>query len=134
MTKRILAVGILCLLSMAYGAVAASDKVNIEVGGMINHGPMQPTVEAIKEVTSSYGDKVNVTWIDITTDEGQKWLQDHGLTAHLNILINGNYKFNVDGKEVIFQWFEGQNWTKEELDAVIGDVIDNNGKAVPESD
>jgi len=134
MTKKILAVGLMCLLSMACGALAASDKVNVEVGGMINHGPMQPTVEAIKEVTSSYGDKVNVTWIDITTDEGQKWLQDHGLTAHLNILINGNYKFNVDGKEVIFQWFEGQNWTKEELDAVIGDVIDNNGKAVPESD
>jgi hypothetical protein len=133
MAKKILVVGLMCLLSLAFGAVAASDEVNIEVGGMINHGPMQPTVEAIKEVTSNYGDKVSVTWIDIETDEGQKWLQDHGLTAHLNILINGNYKFNVDGKEVTFQWFEGQNWTKEELDAVIGDVIDNNGKAAPES-
>jgi hypothetical protein len=51
----------------------------------------------------------------------------------MNILINGNYKFNLDGKEVTFQWFEGQYWTKEDLEAVINDVLSNNGKAVPES-
>jgi hypothetical protein len=117
---------------LAYGAFAAStDKVNIDVAGMINHGPMQPTVEAIKEVTSKFGDKVTVNWIDTTTEDGQKYLQDHGLSAHLNILINGNYRFNLDGKDVTFQWFEGQYWTKEDLDAVINDVLSNNGKAVP---
>ena len=134
MSKKILAVCALCLLSLACGAVATlTDNVNIEVGGMINHGPMQPTLEAIKEVTSKYGDKVAVTWIDTTTDDGQKWLRDHGLSAHLNILINGSYKYKLDGKEVAFQWFEGQYWTKEDLDAVINDVLSNNGKAVPES-
>jgi hypothetical protein len=134
MSKIILAVCVLCLLSLAYGAVATStDKVNIDVAGMINHGPMQPTVQAIKEVTSKYGDNVTVNWIDTTTDEGQKYLQDHGLTAHLNILINGIYKYKLDGKDVTFQWFEGQYWTKDDLDAVINDVLSNNGKAVPES-
>jgi hypothetical protein len=132
MSKIILAVCVLCLLSLAYGAFATStDKVNIDVAGMINHGPMQPTVKAIKEVTSKYGDTVTVNWIDTTTDEGQKYLQDHGLSAHLNILINGNYKFNLDGKDVTFQWLVNGTWTKDNLDAVISDTIDNNGKAVP---
>jgi len=132
MSKVFQAVCTLCLISLAYGAFAAStDKVNIDVAGMINHGPMQPTVEAIKEVTSKFGDKVTVNWIDTTTEDGQKYLQDHGLSAHLNILINGNYRFNLDGKDVTFQWFEGQYWTKEDLDAVINDVLSNNGKAVP---
>jgi len=132
MSKIFQAVCTLCLISLAYGAFAAStDKVNIDVAGMINHGPMQPTIEAIKEVTSKFGDKVTVNWIDTTTEDGQKYLQDHGLSAHLNILINGNYRFNLDGKEVTFQWFEGQYWTKEDLDAVINDVLSNNGKAVP---
>lgn len=132
MSKKILAVCVLCLLSLTCGAVATStDKVNIDVAGMINHGPMQPTVTAIKEVTSKYGDNVTVNWIDITTDAGQKWVQDRGLTAHMNILINGYYKYTLDGKEVTFQWFEGQYWTKEDLDAVINDVLSNNGKATP---
>jgi hypothetical protein len=130
--SKTLAVCILCLFFLVYGSDAAStDKVDIDVAGYINHGPMQPTIEAIKEVTSKYGDKVTVTWIDTTNDEGQKYLQDHGLTAHLNVLINGNYKYNLDGKEVTFQWFEGQYWSKEDLDAVINDVVSNNGKAVP---
>jgi hypothetical protein len=132
MSRIIFAVCVLCLLSLAYGAFATStDKVNIDVAGMINHGPMQPTVKSIKEVTSKYEDKVTVNWIDTTTDEGQKYLQDHGLSAHLNILINGNYKYNLDGKDVTFQWLVDGTWTKEDLDAVINDVVSNNGKAEP---
>ncbi len=132
MSKIFQAVCTLCLISLAYGAFAAStDKVNIDVAGMINHGPMQPTVKAIKEVTSKFGDKVTVNWIDTTTEDGQKYLQDHGLSAHLNILINENYRFNLDGKDVNFLWMEGGTWTKDDLDAVISDMIDNNGKAVP---
>ena len=132
--SKILVVCILCLLPLAYGAIATpTDKVNVDIAGYINHGPMQPTITAIKEVTSKYGDKIKVTWIDIDTDEGQQYLKDHGLTAHLNILINGAYKYKLDGKEVTFQWFEGQSWTKADLDAVIGDLLSNNGKAVPVS-
>jgi hypothetical protein len=134
MNKIFQVVCTLCLISLAYGAFAAStDKVNIDVAGMINHGPMQPTVEAIKELTTKFEDKVTVNWIDTTTEEGQKYLQDHGLSAHLNILINGSYKYKLDGKDVTFQWFEGQYWTKDNLDEVINDVLSNNGKAVPES-
>jgi hypothetical protein len=125
----------ICLLSLAYGAVAASaDKVNIDVAGYISHGPMQPTIRAIKEVVSKYEDKVSVNWIDLETEEGQDYFKDHDLSAHLNVIINGNYKYKLDGREVTFQWFEGQNWTKKDLDAVISDTLDNKSKAVPVDD
>jgi hypothetical protein len=134
MSKIFLVACIACLMALMNGAFAAStsgDKVNIDVAGYINHGPLQPTVNAIKDVISKYEDKLNVKWIDLETEDGQKYFQDHGLSAHLNILINGNYKYMLDGKEVDFQWFEGQSWTKEKLDVVIGDIISNNGKATP---
>jgi hypothetical protein len=134
MIKILLVACIACLMALVNGAFAAStsgDKVNIDVAGYINHGPLQPTVNAIKDVISKYEDKLNVNWIDLETEDGQKYFQDHGLSAHLNILINGSYKYMLDGKEVDFQWFEGQSWTKEKLDAVIGDIISNNGKATP---
>jgi len=41
------------------------------------------------------------------------------------VLINGKYRYNLNGKEITFQWFEGQQWTKEELDAVISDILNN---------
>jgi hypothetical protein len=134
MSKIFLVACIACLMALMNGAFAAStsgDKVNIDVAGYINHGPLQPTVNAIKDVISKYEDRLNVKWIDLETEDGQKYFQDHGLSAHLNILINGSYKYMLDGKEVDFLWFEGQSWTKEKLDAVIGDIISNNGKATP---
>jgi hypothetical protein len=132
MNRLILAACVLCLFSLAQGVVADStNNVSIDVVGYINHGPMQPTIRAIKEVTSEYGDRISVNWIDLGSEEGQKYFNDRDLSAHLNILINGNYKYKLDGKEVTFQWFEGQNWTKEDFDSVINDILEGNGKAVP---
>lgn len=134
MSKILLVACIVCLMALMNGAFAdpaSGDKVNIDVAGYINHGPLQPTINAIKDVISKYGDKLNVEWIDLETADGQKYFQDHGLTAHMNVLINGKYKYNVDGKDVDFEWFEGQNWNKNDLDTVIDDVLSNNGKAVP---
>jgi len=134
MSKILLVACIVCLMALMNGAFAdpaSGDKVNIDVAGYINHGPLQPTINAIKDVISKYGEKLNVEWIDLETADGQKYFQDHGLTAHMNVLINGKYKYNVDGKDVDFEWFEGQNWNKNDLDTVIDDVLSNNGKAVP---
>ena len=115
----------LLLLLAQVSSVAADNSVNIVVVGDISHGPMQPTVKAIKNVTAKYGDMVNVTWMDMGTPEGIQYAQEHGLSAHLNILINGNYRYTRNGKEIVFQWFEGQQWTKEDLDAVIAGILSN---------
>lgn len=111
-------------LFLLVSTVSATSGVNIVVLGVISHGPMQPTVNAIKEVTSKYPD-VNVRWLDLESAEGEKYSQEYGLTAHMNVLIDGKYQYSVDGKEVIFQWFEGQQWTKEDLDAVISSKLNN---------
>ncbi len=95
------------------------NPVSVVVAGYINHGPMQPTVQAIKDVLAKYDDKVAVTWIDLATAEGQSYFQKHGLTAHMNVIINGTSTYQVDGKNVDFEWFEGQQWTREELDTVL---------------
>jgi hypothetical protein len=100
-----------------------TTPVTVVVAGYINHGPLQPTVRAIKEVLSKYDDKVAVTWIDLATTTGQSYFQEHGLTAHMNVIINGTSRYQVDGKTVDFEWFEGQQWTKEELDSVLSNLV-----------
>jgi hypothetical protein len=48
MSKILFVACILSLISLTCGAFAAStDKVNIDVAGFINHGPMQPTIKAM---------------------------------------------------------------------------------------
>ena len=108
-----------------------NDTVQIVVVGHINMGPMLPTVAAIKEVTSKYGDSVNVTWIDLQTQKGAEYAYEHDLTAHMNVVINGSYEYNVNGKAVRFQWFEGQQWTKDDLDTVISSILSKDNRATP---
>lgn len=100
-----------------------TSPVSVVVAGYINHGPLQPTVRAIKEVLSKYDDKVTVTWIDEATTQGQSYCQEHGLTAHMNVIINGTSTYQVDGKTVVFEWFEGQQWTAKDLDVVLASLV-----------
>ncbi len=121
-----------CILSLANVSGAYSTgKVDVVVAGYINHGPMQPSITAIKEVTSKYGDQVSVTWVDLGTAEGQKYFDEHDLSAHLNILINGRYQWLVNGRKVTFQWFVGQQWTENVLDAVLSGVLNNSPNVTP---
>jgi len=112
-------------------SAASSETVDIVAAGYIHHGPMQSTVLAIEDVVSKYCDKVTITWIDLETVEGQNYFQDHGLTAHMNVIVDGKDQYNIDGKDVTFQWFEGNSWTKEDLDAVISSLLNNGGSVSP---
>ena len=131
MNKKISIMVLTLLLIVSVVSALPDNKVEVVVLGMVNHGPMQPTINAIKEVTSKYGSDVNLKLIDLESEEGQKYSQEHDLTAHLNVVINGKYQYNINGKDVTFQWFEGQQWTKEDLDAVISSLLDNKGNATP---
>jgi len=111
------------LIACAAPGYCGSPKADVVVAGVISHGPMQPTVNAIKEVLSKYGDNVRVEWIDMDTPEGKKYFEEHGLTAHLNVIVNGKYTHNVNGKDVTFQWFEGKQWKKDDLDTLISGII-----------
>jgi hypothetical protein len=80
-------------------------------------------VQAIKDVLAKYGDKVKVTWVDSSTQQGQDYFKEHGLTAHMNVIINGTSKYFVNGRDVEFQWFEGQQWTRKDLDTVLAGLV-----------
>jgi len=108
------------ILFLAPGTNAATGSgVDIVEIGMFTHGPMQPTLRAVDEVLGKYSDQVRVTKYDITTPEGAKYAKDHGITVHFSLFIDGKNHFLVSGKDVTFEWFEGQEWTKQDLDAVI---------------
>jgi hypothetical protein len=100
-----------------------SKVIDVVVAGYITHGPLQPTVTAIKDVLSKYGDRVKVTWIDLNTQQGQDYFKTHGLTAHMNVIINGASKYQVNGKTVDFLWFEGQQWSRKDLDTVLAGLV-----------
>ena len=122
------------LVAPMRGVDAASDaKVDVVVAGVQGaaHAPMQPTINAIKEVLSKYGNRISVTWIDMESAEGKAYYSAHGLSAHMNILINGKSTYRVNGKDVTFQWFEGQQWTKADLDAVISSLLGSGSSATP---
>ncbi len=122
------------LVAPMRGVDAASDaKVDVVVAGVQGaaHAPMQPTINAIKEVLSKYGNRISVTWIDMDSAEGKAYYSAHGLSAHMNILINGKYNYRINGKDVTFQWFEGQQWTKADLDAVISSLLGSGSSATP---
>lgn len=106
-----------------HAAVIAANTIDVVVAGYINHGPLQPTVQAIKDVLSKYGDQVKVTWVDLATQQGQDYYKAHGLTAHMNVIINGTSKYFVNGRDVEFQWFEGQQWTSKDLDTVLAGLV-----------
>jgi hypothetical protein len=101
----------------------AVHNVDVVIAGYLNHGPMQPTIRAIKDILAKYEDNVAVTWIDLGTQEGAAYFKQNNLTAHMNVIINGTYEYNVNGKHIEFQWFEGTQWTKQDLDAVLSNLI-----------
>jgi len=105
-------------------AAISTGAINVVVAGYIDHGPLQPTVRAIKEVLAKYGDKVTVTWVDLSSQQGQDYFKEHQLSAHMNVIINGTSQYEVNGRSVDFQWFEGQQWTKQDLDTVLAGLAD----------
>ena len=41
----------------------------------------------------------------------------------MNVIINGTSSYQVDGKTVDFLWFEGQQWSRKDLDSVLAALV-----------
>jgi len=123
--KKIVA---LCLVILALFPapliVFAAKEVKVEVLYM-NHGPLQSSLEQIKKVFSQYGGKINVSWYDFESEEGERFMAKKGVTQHIPLVIwmNDKVKFQVGGKEIIFagfptgsgpSFFQGK-WTMDDL-------------------
>ena len=121
---------ILVLFSIPFTLFAAKE-VKIEVLYM-NHGPLLPSLEQIKEVFSRYGNKINVSWYDFESKEGEQFMAKKGVTQHvpLVIWIDGKFAISVNGKEVKFvgfptgsgpAFFQGK-WTIEDLRQALNQI------------
>ena len=131
MKKIILSCFVIVVLFSTPFTLFAAKEVKIEVLYM-NHGPLLPSLEQIKEVFSRYGNKINVSWYDFESKEGEQFMAKKGVTQHvpLVIWIDGKFAISVNGKEVKFvgfptgsgpAFFQGK-WTMEDLRQALNQI------------
>jgi hypothetical protein len=121
---------ILALFSVPFTGFAAKE-VKVEVLYM-NHGPLQSSLEQIKQVFSKYGNKIEVSWHDFETKEGEQFMAKKGVTQHVPLVIwlDGKFALPVNGKEIKFVGFptgsgpaafQGK-WTVEDLRQALNQI------------
>jgi hypothetical protein len=128
MKKILLGCVLLATLSLFPGAYAArayaAKPTKVEVLYM-NHGPLMDTLDNMKSVFSAYGDKINVSWYDFESKEGEDFKTKKGINQHvpLVIWIDGNPVVKLGSKQVKFvgfptgagpAFFQGK-WTIDDL-------------------
>ncbi len=95
----------------------------------MNHGPLQSSLQEIRNVFSQYKGKIAVSWYDFESKEGEDFMAKKRLTQHIPLAIwmDDQVKFKVDDKEVIFAGFptgagpisfQGK-WTMADLQKVL---------------
>jgi len=131
MKKTILScLAILVLFSVPF-TVFAAKEIKVEVLYM-NHGPLQASLEQIKNVFSQYGSKITVSWYDFESKEGEQFMAKKGVTQHIPLVIwlDGRSAVPVNGKEVKFvgfptgsgpAFFQGK-WTVEDLRSALDQI------------
>jgi len=121
---------VMVLSSIPFTSFAAKE-VKVEVLYM-NHGPLQPSLQQIKGVFSKYANKINVSWYDFESKEGEQFMAKKGINQHvpLVIWIDGKSAVPVNGKEINFvgfptgsgpAFFQGK-WTMEDLQKALNQV------------
>ena len=130
--KKVIALcfAVLVLLSIPFTLFAAKE-VKVEVLYM-NHGPLQSSLEQIKQVFSTYGNKINVSWYDFESKEGEQFMAKKGINQHVPLVIwmDGKITIPVNGKEIKFvgfptgsgpAFFQGK-WTIEDLRQALNQI------------
>ena len=123
----LLALAVISLFSSAYAAKTAKVEVLY-----MNHGPLLDTLDRMKGVFSSYGDRISVSWYDFDSKEGEDFKAQKGVTQHtpLVIWIDGNEVVTLGQKQVKFvgfptgagpAFFQGK-WTIDDLKAALDQV------------
>ena len=106
----------------------AANPVKIEILYM-NHGPLQSTLQEMRTLFAQYGKKISVSWYDIDTENGERFMAKKGIRGHIPLVIwlNDYVKFQVDGKELIFagfptgsgpRFFQGK-WKMDDLKQIL---------------
>jgi hypothetical protein len=106
MKKCILTCLVIVALVCIPWTAMAGKPIKIEVLYM-NHGPLQDSLEQIKNVFSKYKEKVSVSWYDFDSKEGERFMAQKKITQHIPLLIwmDNQVKFKVDGRDIVFAGF-----------------------------
>jgi hypothetical protein len=131
MKKIILScLAVLVLFSIPLTLVAAKE-VKVEVLYM-NHGPLQSSLQQIRDIFSKYGTQITVSWYDFETKEGEQFMAKKGVTQHVPLVIwlDGKSALPVNGKEIKFVGFptgsgpaafQGK-WTMDDLRQALNQI------------
>jgi hypothetical protein len=132
MKKILLGFLSLALISFFPSAHAASayaaKPARVEVLYM-NHSPLMDTLDRMKSVFSSYGDRISVSWYDFESKQGEDFRTKKGINQHvpLVIWIDGNTVVKLGSKQIKFagfptgagpEFFQGK-WTIDDLKAAL---------------
>jgi hypothetical protein len=115
----------------AVSAAHAAKPARVDVLYM-NHGPLMDTLDKMKSVFSSYGDRINVSWYEFFSKQGEDFKAEKGINQHvpLVIWIDGNEVVKLGQKQVKFEgfptgagpaFFQGK-WTIDDLRAALDQV------------
>lgn len=106
----------------------AAKSTQVDVLYM-NHGPLMDTLDRMRSVFSSYGDRINVSWHDFESKDGEDFMAKKGINQHVPLIIwiDGNPVFELGQREVKFvgfptgagpAFFQGK-WTIDDLKAAL---------------
>ena len=126
------AMAILLLLSFPLTSHSA-NPVTVDILYM-NHSPLRLTVEQIRQVLSDYGDKVNSSWYDFESKEGEKFMAQKGIRQHIPLVIwvNGKSTVPVEGRDIQLMGFPSGSgpaafqgkWTMTDLRKALDQLTD----------
>ena len=128
MKKTVLCLFVLVFVCFGLSAHAAAKPTKIEVLYM-NHGPLIDTLGKIKGVLSGYGDKINVSWYNFDSEQGEQFMAKKGIKQHIPLVIwiDDSPAFRMGAKEIKFvgfptgagpAMFQGK-WTMDDLKAAL---------------
>jgi hypothetical protein len=120
---------IVVLFSTPFTLYAKEVKIDVVY---MNHGPLLSTLQEIKNLFGKYGKKIAVSWHDVESDDGQRFMTQKGINGHIPLIIwmDNQLKFQVDGKEIIFAgfpagsgpyFFQGK-WTMGDLQKALNQI------------
>ncbi|HBD06980.1 MAG TPA: hypothetical protein DCZ69_01855, partial [Syntrophobacteraceae bacterium] len=86
MNKTVLAIALISSIIGSANTGFSASPVKMEVLFM-NHGPLRPTIEQIRQVVAGYGEKVAASWYDFESREGEAFMASKGIRQHIPLML-----------------------------------------------
>jgi hypothetical protein len=134
--KKILSVCLLLTVLSFFSSACvarayAAKPTRVEVLYM-NHGPLMDTLDKMKSVFSSYGDRISVSWYDFESKQGEDFRTKKGINQHMPLVIwiDGDTAVKLGSRQIRFagfptgagpEFFQGK-WTIDDLKAALDQV------------